>query len=409
MRGFELSPLSFQVAAHPASPKPDLSNTEHAFRIAGLTADTSSYTHTPLESGMVVSLATITLTNPTPGITISNIALAFGGLYGQALPEGVAISVRLGESTGSLPQTSLSAMARTRLILDLNISDDFAGTILLAVRVRDPTYNSFLPVVITIPVVPPKPKIVVSPTRMNTVLLRGRTSFRTIRVTNVGSDATQRLQVVTPVADWITTMTPFLDPLQPGQSADVTFQFTPSRTAALTRLTAYFRVECAEACPYLRPASVALSATIATNSSYSVTVVVEDEYTYFADGKPNVTGAVVQLRGRSRSYSKRVTTGTNGTVVFDDVPEGAYEVKAQALKHEADSELIEVNEDLELVSMFLPRATVSYVWTVTPTRVEDKYEFKLEAVFEVSLRTCSSCCKSFLTPLRRCRLECQRL
>lgn len=332
----------------------------------------------------MVTLIATKLRNPTPGVTITNIAVTFGGLYGQALPEGVAINVRLGEGTSSPPQTSLSAKAETNLMVDLNISDDFAGTILLAIRVTDPTYNSFLPVTVTIPVVPPKPKIVVSPSRMNTILLRGRTSFRTVKVTNVGSDSTQRLRVVTPAEDWITTTTPFLDPLQPGQSADVTFQFTPARTAVLASLTAYFRVECAETCPYLRPASVALSATIATNSSFSVAVVVEDEYTYFADGKPNVTGATVQLRGQSRSYSKRVTTGTSGTVVFEDVPEGTYEVSAQALKHEADSEVIEVNEDLGLVSMFLPRAVVSYVWTVTPTRVEDKYEFKLEAVFEVN-------------------------
>lgn len=123
--------------------------------------------------------------------------------------------------------------------------------------------------------------------------------------------------------------------------------------------------------------------TVVSNLTVDVRVVVEDEFTYFADGRPGVAGASVRLVGKILQDRLTNETGSDGEVLFHGVREGAYEVSAQALKHGPNSAVIHVRPDMELpIRLFLPRAAISYVWSVTPTTIEDKYTFELIAEYE---------------------------
>lgn len=121
-------------------------------------------------------------------------------------------------------------------------------------------------------------------------------------------------------------------------------------------------------------------------------MVVEDEFSFFAPGRPKVANATVSLRrpGGAPQVLKTDENGKNGscvcgthvrfpgTVVFKNVREGSYTLFSQALKHSNDRRVVVVESTPQAIRVFLHRSVVSYVWTVTPTTFQEKYEFKLE-------------------------------
>jgi hypothetical protein len=108
---------------------------------------------------------------------------------------------------------------------------------------------------------------------------------------------------------------------------------------------------------------------------------VEDEFTYYAEGKPKVANATVKVQNTQTHVHFTKLTNENGIAYFDEITEGNFKLTVQKLGHGSYQSTVLVGFNTTQV-VFIPRQVVSYVWTVTPTTVEDKYVFTLEAVFE---------------------------
>ncbi|MDP2106062.1 MAG: carboxypeptidase-like regulatory domain-containing protein, partial [Desulfobulbaceae bacterium] len=118
-----------------------------------------------------------------------------------------------------------------------------------------------------------------------------------------------------------------------------------------------------------------------------VKVTVTDEYTYFAENAPNLTGATVQLLD---AYTSQVVataiTDDTGVVTFIGVAEGPYTLQASATKHDTVRQSVYVTPGgLVDQELFLHRQAVSYNWTVVPTEIQDHYKIVLETTFETEV------------------------
>jgi hypothetical protein len=108
-----------------------------------------------------------------------------------------------------------------------------------------------------------------------------------------------------------------------------------------------------------------------------------DEYTFFADGTPKVSGATVTLTDpNTGTVVKTGTTDANGELLLTGVTEGYYQLEARADGHNASrSNILVTASQVTEVSAFLSRELISYVWTVTPTEIQDHYTFTLDVKF----------------------------
>nr|XP_006822956.1 PREDICTED: uncharacterized protein LOC100371179 [Saccoglossus kowalevskii] len=132
---------------------------------------------------------------------------------------------------------------------------------------------------------------------------------------------------------------------------------------------------------------VAVNFHILVTSSYKLdfTVAVEDEFTYFADGRPRVADAQIRLVNPQNGVSLTGMTNINGTVTFYDIHEAYYTVFASAAGHSSYSAVILASSSTPELTIFLFRVAVSYTWTVSPTTFQDSYVVTLESTFEAEI------------------------
>ena len=127
--------------------------------------------------------------------------------------------------------------------------------------------------------------------------------------------------------------------------------------------------------------TVPISLSITSNIDVIVTLLIEDEYSYFANGRPLVTDAVVDIRNRLGYRESLSSTLGNGTVTVT-LPEGAYELYVSAPDHSPVRETRIFSQAEQIIRIFLQRQMVRYAWKVTPVLFEDSYIITLEADFE---------------------------
>ena len=113
----------------------------------------------------------------------------------------------------------------------------------------------------------------------------------------------------------------------------------------------------------------------------NLTVVVEDEYSYFAEGRPLLSDAVITLSSSARGYRERLTTGESGTVIFMNIPEDRYQLMVTGPNHLPVDQIIVTSAEEPVHTVFLPRRAVTYSFTVIPTTFEETYTVTLEADF----------------------------
>jgi hypothetical protein len=210
--------------------------------------------------------------------------------------------------------------------------------------------------------------------------VRGKQAFVEFEVTNAGSLAAQGLSVSVPNAPWLALTTPeTLGDLAPGATAKVGLSLRPAADLPLGPYTGNLALNAANG-----SVTVPFRFDCVSDGKGSLRVIAEDEYTYFADTHPNVSGAKVTLTDVfSGSPVAEGTTDATGMVAFADLPEGHYNLETSADKHGTAKLVAEVTAGQErLVKPFLPRQFVNYLWSVVPVDTEDQYEITLETLFE---------------------------
>lgn len=228
-----------------------------------------------------------------------------------------------------------------------------------------------------------RPALVTTPGRLNSSMLRGGQTLVNFEVANTGGLASGPLDVLLPNLPWLSVSTPArMEPLAPGARTTVSLLLTPAADLALGDYPGNL---------VLSGGNTALTVPFEfraiSDNRGSLVLTAEDEYTYFAAGGPKVTNALVVLTDALSGVNVSTNvTGADGTAHFSNITEAQYIVSVKADKHGPFRQTAFVPAGgVTNVVAFLPRETVRYSFTVTPTTVEDRYAFTVESTFETQV------------------------
>jgi subtilase family serine protease len=251
------------------------------------------------------------------------------------------------------------------------------------------------------------PRLVSNPDSINATMSLGRQRVVTFTVSNQGGVPTGPLELLLTSVPWLSSVTPVnLPPLPPGSNTVVNLLLTPATNLALNIYNGDIVLRSTNA-----GVRIPFSFRAVSESRGSLLVTAEDEYTYFAEGAPRPTNAVVTLSdGLTGSVVATEETGEDGEVLFENLREGDYVVNVNAEGHDPFRRSVHItgapnpaaeavaaakkrnlmpkdggSPGITTVTAFLPRQTVRYTFTVVPTTVEDRYTLTVESVFETQV------------------------
>ena len=238
-----------------------------------------------------------------------------------------------------------------------------------------------LPVNVT--VTPLVAQLSTAPTQLAAAMLRGAQTILQFSVMNLGGAASGPLTISVPAVSWMSVAsTNPLPSLNPGESNIVTLVLTPAADLVLGPYTGALTVS---------GSGIGLTVPFAFNcvsdAHGSLLLSSVDEFTFFASGSPPLTNVSVTLiEPFSRSIVATGITDTAGQLLLPGVMEGTYELNAAADQHAPFKGSATVTAGrTNQVEMFLSRQTVSYVWTVVPTQVQDVTHITVQATFEANV------------------------
>ncbi|XP_076316874.1 uncharacterized protein LOC143229050 isoform X1 [Tachypleus tridentatus] len=237
-----------------------------------------------------------------------------------------------------------------------------------------------------------KPQLEVSPSEIRDKVARTTSRTYEVHVSNVGLASATNVKVVLPVGSVLNVVsfgsaspttslgdTNFTIKLLPREAeAVLTLSLFLSETYELGKTEGSLQLSCQENVYVTLPFSI----TVVSSNKVDLAVSVEDEYTFFAEGKPLVNNSQVKIWGHLSGHQQEMFTNESGVVIFQAVPEDYYTISAKAHKHSPESIVQLINPGNNNVIMFLKRTTVTYTFSVRPIQIEDKYEITLEADFE---------------------------
>ena len=234
------------------------------------------------------------------------------------------------------------------------------------------------------------PQLKIDPPRISSRLVRGTSTVFQFNVINVGSTTAHNVEPVipdTPVFSFIglgNSESSYGDGqfnLSSGESASLSIQAMVSDDMPLGEISASLYIVSDEVSQQI-PVSLTLSSDLLMN----LTIIVEDEYTYFASGEPLVSDAIVTIINYQRDIRTTLTTEEgDGSTLFMNIFEDRYEVFIEAPDHRPLHEVVITSINNPTLTFFLERQAVTYTWSVTPVTFEDTYTLTLEADFETNV------------------------
>lgn len=205
----------------------------------------------------------------------------------------------------------------------------------------------------------------------------GKQTSVSFQVKNIGMAPTGPLTVSMSNLPFLSLgIAPTLASIAPGNSTLVTVLISPAAGTDVALMTASVGVT-GEYCG----AVLSMSYSLVTNSTGDLTVVCEDEFTYFAQDAPRVANATVTIVNLDGSVHLSMLSDENGTALFSDIPESYWKITVQKLGHATFTETRKVDGGGLTVRAFLQRELVSYTWVVRQTEVTETYTFELQATY----------------------------
>ncbi|MBQ8936528.1 MAG: Ig-like domain-containing protein [Bacteroidaceae bacterium] len=232
------------------------------------------------------------------------------------------------------------------------------------------------------------PKLVVSPTSINTTVTKGVVRNYPVYVTNSGMAETGRIRIDLPqsMTGFVSLATPADMPsLQPGDTAQVILRFNPGDYDVNVIQKGNIAINCEHG----NGVAVYFNVKVVSESKGNLRVRVQDENTIYGnkDGqKPYVKDATVQLKdyntGATIVSGKTPDESADG-ILFEDVPEGVYQLYVTADKHDSYRQNILINpgETTDHTAVISYQA-ISVSWDVVETEVEDEYEIVTSLSYE---------------------------
>ena len=282
--------------------------------------------------------------------------------------------------------SSETLQPRDKVLMDIKVTSSMPLTRVFPIQLRT-TEGTSLQLFALIEVEAILPSLSVNPSSVNARIIRGRSRILEFNITNLGRAEAFNVQALIPDTEILSFISfgssQQSDNEQPvnlrnGQSATLSILVQTPATQQLGELSASIVITSNEASTF-----IPIRLTVSSDNLMNLTVVVEDEYTYFASGEPLVDNAAVTIINNQRGI--RITIGTktdNGMATFENIHEDRYEMIVEAPEHRTLTQVIVTSIEMPVVTVFIERQAVTYTWSVTPTTVEDTYILMVEADFE---------------------------
>jgi hypothetical protein len=236
---------------------------------------------------------------------------------------------------------------------------------------------------VTVMVTPLLAHLVVSPAQLSASMLVGGQSVVQFYVANLGGAVSGPLILAAPNVPWlhVASASP-LPSLSPGQSNLVTLALTPATNLALGPYAGSLAINGSGLgiqVPFV------FDAVSDAHGSWVVQTV--DELTFFANGSPPLTNAIVTLTDPvSQSVVASGVTGTNGLFETDGLLAGAYQLAVVAPQHAPfHGTAVVTAGQTNTIQAFLSLQTVSYTWTVVPTQIQGQAQITIQATFQANV------------------------
>ena len=272
-----------------------------------------------------------------------------------------------------------------QLFMDIRVvtSRLLNGLFLVSVEALEGTT---LQLVASLRIEPLLPSLSINPPVLAARIVQGRSKVFQFNVTNFGRATANNVQSVIPDNEFISFISfGNTQPregnlrLESGESALLSILIQTPANQQLGEIDTTIIITSNEAYT-----SLPITLIVSSDSLMNLTVVVEDEYTYFASGQPLVSDAVVTLINYDRNL--RLTQSTdlgNGITEFINIYEDRYEMIVEAPSHRSLRQIIVTSVESPEVTVFIERQTVTYTWSVTPITFQDVYSISIEASFEM--------------------------
>ena len=234
------------------------------------------------------------------------------------------------------------------------------------------------------------PRFLISPSQISARIIQGKSIILQFNITNIGRATALNVQPILPNSPIFSLIGLGNNDSRYGngqfnlkseESASLSIQAMVNDKMPLGEISASFYIVSNEASQ-----QIPVSLTVSSDTLMNLTIVVEDEYTYFASGEPLVSDAVVTIINYQQNIRTTVTTEERvGSALFVNIFEDRYEVFIEAPDHRSLHQVVITTIDNPTLTFFLERQAVTYTWSVTPVAFEDTYTITLEADFETNV------------------------
>ncbi|BAZ10924.1 hypothetical protein NIES4071_27480 [Calothrix sp. NIES-4071] len=229
------------------------------------------------------------------------------------------------------------------------------------------------------------PRLVASTNLVSSGMLRGNQTAVEFEVKNEGGAVAENIELLVPNVSWLKLASPTkINALAPGESTKVTLLLTPEADLALTEYTGNIVLDAVgNDGDLLLP----FNFRAVSNAIGEIRINTVDELFYFAEGSPKLANATVTLRNYfTNEVVKNAVTDETGMINLSNINEGFYKLEITSDNHETFRQTIQLDAgETENINAFLSRQTVRYIWNVTPTEIEDRYNISVESVFETNV------------------------
>ncbi len=227
------------------------------------------------------------------------------------------------------------------------------------------------------------PNLVASTNLLTGAMLRGEQTIVEFEVTNTGGATAQNISLQLSNAPWLRLVSPNNFNLGIGETTKVSLLLSPDNNLPLTQYNGNIVLDAVGNNDLTLPFRFQAVSSAVGN----INVNVVNELFFFAQGSPKLAGATVILKDyfSGEEINRGITTNT-GSVSFTGIKEGFYKIAVTAENHDSFEAGIQLEAgETETVNSFLSKQTVKYVWNVTPTTIEDRYDITIETVFETDV------------------------
>jgi RHS repeat-associated protein len=337
------------------------------FQIVGMTASPPSANVTIVPNTPLTGQFTLT--------NLSNVTLT--GLTATASGGPANLTVQLTPPS----QIAGDGTATLGYSLDDTSSQGDSGVVTLQVTTAQ---GAVLSILLGVTVAPLTPALATNPGYLNSGMVVGSQSLVSFTLVNNGGAPSGDLQVSLPPTSFMTLASPATIPsLAPGASSTVTVELTPPADLPLEQYKGTIGIGGAQT-----GISVPFTFTAITTATGTVSVLVDDDYTFDTPGMPRVQGATVNLLNpydNSQVVETGVTDAT-GAVTFTNVPAGPYDLQVQAQGHSSyESSFTVVPGITNSDEVFIHYQFVTYTWNVVPTTIQDMYQLQLQTTFQTDV------------------------